>query len=114
MEKESRGKLLTIRVSSSELARWQARAAGSGLVLSDFVRQLLDSHQPKRRRAATADPALLATLGRLNSNINQLARWANTHKSKAEAVPLLAALAAIDKHLFSILPNSNRGEADAD
>lgn len=107
---------MTIRISEDELARWQAQASAAGLSLADLVRERMENRTvgKRRRRIQPADPALLALLGRLNSNINQLARWANAHKSKAEAVPMLAALTSIDKFLSSCRPDPAVADADAD
>ena len=39
--------------------------------------------------------------GRIGSNLNQIARWCNTHCENADAVQVLAALVAIDQALTS-------------
>lgn len=100
-----RPKWVHVMVSEQERAAWQAQAGAAGLTLADLIRKRLgDAREvgraPVRRRAARrADPALLAALGRIGSNLNQVARWANTYKNKAEAVQVLAALVAIEQLL---------------
>jgi hypothetical protein len=100
-----RPKWVHVMVSEQERTAWQAQAGAAGLTLADLIRKRLGDakevgREPIRRRAARrADPALLAALGRIGSNLNQVARWANTYKDKAEAVQVLAALVAIEQLL---------------
>ena len=41
-------------------------------------------------------------LARIGNNLNQIARWANTHKGAAEAVEVLARLVAIERALTAL------------
>lgn len=105
-----RAKWVHVKVTDDERAGWQAQAEAAGLTLADLIRQRLGDARPvnrdpiRRRASRRADPELLAALGRIGSNLNQIARWANTHKSKAEAVQVLAALVSIEQILFSYRP----------
>lgn len=106
---EQRTKWVHVKATPDEQKQWQALAAAQGLTLADLIRQSLDARlvgrDPVRRRAARrADPELLAALGRIGSNLNQIARWANTYKGKAEAVQVLAALVSIEQILSSYRP----------
>lgn len=99
-----------IKGTPDERSAWHAAAASAGVTLSDLMRShpLLATKQVGRARRgmanSTADPALLAGIARIGNNLNQLARWANSYKPAAEAVQVLAALAAIDRQLSSFLP----------
>lgn len=92
-----------VRVSEEERDLWQAMAKEQELTLADLIRQAVGGvktvdREPKRTRASrTADPELLNALSRIGSNLNQIARWANTHKSAASAMEVIAAMAAIEK-----------------
>lgn len=105
-----RAKWVHVKVSDQERAGWQAQAEAAGLTLADLIRQRLGDARPvgrdpvRRRAARRADPELLAALGRIGSNLNQVARWANTYKGKAEAVQVLAALVSIEQILSSYRP----------
>ena len=70
-----------------------------------------------RRASRRADPALLAALGRIGGNLNQVARWANTHKAGADAVQVLAALASIEQMISALHPRrraeNDQGDDDA-
>lgn len=121
---EKRTQWVHVKATPAEHTQWQALAAAQGLTLADLIRQSLDARlvgrDPVRRRAARrADPELLAALGRIGSNLNQIARWANTYKGKAEAVQVLAALVSIEQILSSYRPGAKpltdetEGAADA-
>ncbi|MBC7201820.1 MAG: plasmid mobilization relaxosome protein MobC [Pseudomonas balearica] len=61
-------------------------------------------------KAPEADPALLAALARAGNNLNQIGRWANTYKSNADAVQVLAALVGIEQILSSYRPGVSGAE----
>ena len=95
-----------VKVTPSERAAWKAAAQAEGLTVADLIRKRMgaatEGRAPKRTRAARrADPRLLQAAGRIGSNLNQIARWCNTHCENADAVQVLAALVAIDQALTS-------------
>lgn len=81
--------LLKIRVSSEEHDAIKTTAADAGLTVSDYVRMRL-AHQRVRQTAAERDT--LNHLARIGSNINQIARWANTHAGQMDALDILVRL----------------------
>ena len=91
-----------VRVSPAELAAWRAKAATVGVPLSDLLRQAM-----ARTRAWTA-PALAIErertrqVARIGNNLNQLARWANTHASAVEAVTVIARLMSVERSLLAL------------
>lgn len=107
-----REKWVHIRVDDEEREAWQAQADDIGLTLSDLIRLRMGDARPVhrdpagrrgRRSPPRADPALLTALGRIGSNLNQVARWANTYKDRAEAVQVLAALVGIEQQILQVL-----------
>ena len=56
----------------------------------------------------TADPQLLAALGRIGGNLNQIARQVNTVESDIEKLRAFAELAVIREQLQGILANYDR------
>ena len=42
-------------------------------------------------------------IARIGNNLNQLARWANTHASAAEAVSVIAHLVAFERSLLDVV-----------
>lgn len=94
--------IVKLRVSTDEKSRWEARAQSQRMTLSDYIRASLDTvtvdrPAPQQRMTRKADPVLLSNVGRLGSNLNQIARWANTYKDAAEAAEVLLALVAVEQ-----------------
>jgi hypothetical protein len=85
----SRDFLLKIRVTPEEREAIKATAADAGLTVSDYIRLRL-AHQRVRQTAAERDTA--RQLARIGANINQIARWANTHTSGLQALEVLMRL----------------------
>jgi hypothetical protein len=112
-----RPKWVHVMLSEQERTAWQGQAAVAGLTLADLIRKRLGDAQEvgrdpiKRQAARRADPALLAVLGRIGSNLNQIARWANTYKEKAEAVQVLAVLVSIEQIISFHHPGAKAVEA---
>lgn len=119
---EKRGSWLKVRILPDEKKALKELADSHGMTLSDFVRDKIGSiadqvgRQPKDSKPVRrADPMLLANIGRVGSNLNQIARWANQFKSAADAATILAALVAIEQALLSKVPYRRKpkvGEAD--
>lgn len=80
MPRKARPAPLSIRLPAAERAELDRRAAQAGLSVSGYFRvAALDAPIPGRRRADAAELArLLAAVGKIGSNVNQLAYVANT------------------------------------
>lgn len=113
---------LTIRLAPDELESVRAAAVVAGATMADLARRrLLDAgadlalagvKKPTRRRSyPEADPALLREIARIGNNVNQIARWCNTHQAGIARVELLAQLAALEKAFLSLLPRKAEGRA---
>jgi hypothetical protein len=81
--KRHRTRQLAVRCTPEELAAIQEKAAASGLATGAFARAaMLGGSGPRARRRTTADKEallrVLAQLGRVGNNINQIARRLNT------------------------------------
>jgi hypothetical protein len=50
-----------------------------------------------RIRNREDERARVAMLNRINANLNMIARWVNTHQGAADAVEVVAHLAAIER-----------------
>lgn len=115
----NQAKQIRIRATPEDAARWKQSAESAGLTLSDYFRTGLGA-QPvgrdpvKNRPVRKADPLLLATLGRIAGNLNQIAKWANTHKKTADAVQVLIALRAIEDQIADFKPKYGVKNADPD
>ena len=93
---------IRIRMSPQEKLEWQEKAVYAGVSLSNLVRQAMT----KTRTWTVADRSLIKEqiqqISRIGNNLNQIAKWANTYKSTAEAIEVIAALRAIEQKLNSL------------
>lgn len=84
--------MLKVRVSPEEKARMDDKALACGCSLSDLVRmRVLEC----RLRQTPEEKERLLLLARAGNNLNQLARWANTHKEHLPSVEILLQLDAL-------------------
>lgn len=114
-----RDKWLHLKVSPSERDFLKQAAASRGTTVSDLVRasigQSTTGVTPRDTRPARrSDPALLAALGRIGNNLNQIGRWCNRHQAGADAVQVLASLAAIDRSIKALIPQHPGGRPPKD
>jgi uncharacterized protein (DUF1778 family) len=77
---------LKLRVSRKEKAAIVAKAEAQGQTVTDFLRQRALDY---RLRQTPLEKERVHQLARIGVNLNQLARWANAHKSRAEALACL-------------------------
>ena len=99
---ESRKVWVKIRASEAERAEWHAKACSVGLSLSDLVRRAIGRVRTWTVAHAELERERTRELARIGSNLNQIARWANTHKENAEAVEVVAHLVAIERSLGTL------------
>ncbi len=91
-----------VRLTPAESAAWRAKAEAAGVPLSDLLRRAM-----ARTRTWTAADAAIERernrqVARIGNNLNQLARWANTHRSAARAVTVIANLVAFERLLRKV------------
>ena len=96
-DKRQRGRMLSIRLTDAEAERLLEAAGRAGLSLGGYARQqLLDAPPPRASRRPPIERAelarLLAHIGKVGSNINQLAKWGNSGRLVED--PHLAAASA--------------------
>lgn len=86
---------ITIRLSDKELQELYNRKKGA--TLAGWMRNLGLGATPIKQ----ADPTLVRALGRIGSNLNQIAKHANTHNQLDQEV--LNEISAIRKVLMEII-----------
>ena len=91
-----------VRLAPAELAAWRAKAAAVGVPLSDLLRQAMARTRPWTPADAAVERERTRQVARVGSNLNQLARWANTHPSEAEAVEVVAQLVSVERALLAL------------
>jgi hypothetical protein len=117
---ETRDTHLKIRITQDEKAALKELSKSQGMTLADFIRhqvgqvKTVDREPKKTGEFRRADPMLLANIGRVGSNLNQIARWANRYKSAAEAAGVITALVAIEQSLLLKVPYRRKPKVDGD
>ena len=97
-----RGVWIKIRASQEERTDWHRKAQAAGVSLSALVRRSIGRVRTWTAARVDLERERNRELARIGNNLNQLARWSNTHKSNAEAVEIIAHLVAISEALKSL------------
>ncbi len=90
---------IKVRVSLKEKETIQHKADEQGLSTSDYIRQLTLSY---RLRSNPQQKEALRSIGRIASNINQLARQVNIYKDSINKLHLLTSLSTIEEEIKEI------------
>jgi hypothetical protein len=93
---QTRSAWIKMRVTQEEKEPIAAKAAAQGHTVTDFIRQRALDY---RLRQTPLEKERIRQLARIGVNLNWLARWANIHKSRIEALEVLIALAALERDL---------------
>ena len=97
-ETHARAMAVVIRVHPEERDLLKLNAGLHGLSVSDYVRQTCLG---LRLRRTPEEKRRLRELARIGSNLNQIARWANTYQDSLKAVEVIAALASLETQIES-------------
>ena len=95
-KKDTRTALVKLRVTPAEKEIIIAKAEAQGQTVTDFLRQRALDY---RLRQTPLEKERVRQLARIGVNLNQLARWANVYKSRAETIDVLAALVSLEREL---------------
>ena len=82
--------------------------------LSALIRRAMARTRTWTVPAAAVERERTRQVSRIGNNLNQIARWANTHKEAVEAVEVIAHLIAVKRALASLSPPDDCTDADAD
>ena len=93
---ETRTALVKLRVTPAEKEAIAAKAEAQGQTVTDFIRQRALDY---RLRQTPLEKDHVRQLARIGVNLNQLARWVNVHKSRAEVIDVLVALVSLEREL---------------
>ncbi len=110
-EGDAKEKFIAVRVTERDRERIEAAAREAGLKIGGYLRALaLGSAGPravKRPRVEREQLArILGEIGKIGSNVNQLAKWSNRDKNAASAAELAemrALIAAMRDHVMKAL-----------
>ena len=96
---DHRTAVVRARVTAAEHADWRAKAAAAGVSPSRLLRQAMARTRTWTAAAAEVERERTRQVARIGNNLNQIARWANTHADKADAVEVIAHLVAIEREI---------------
>ena len=96
--KERRSAWIKMRVTPDEKKLIESKASAQGQTVTDFLRQRALDY---RLRQSPLEKERIRQLARIGSNMNQIARWANTYKKRAEAVEVITQLIVLERELHS-------------
>ena len=103
------------RCTQAELAEWRGKAQAAGVSLSALIRQAMSRTHTWTAAARDIERDRSRELARIGNNLNQIARWANRHKHRAEAAQVLVQLAAIERGMTQLrLSGRERGVSHDD
>ena len=94
--KERRSAWIKMRVTPDEKRLIESKASALGQTVTDFLRQRALDY---RLRQSPLEKERIRQLARIGSNMNQIARWANTYKKRAEAVEVITRLILLEREL---------------
>ena len=94
--------IVAVRLTPDESADWRTKAAAAGAPLSALIRRAMARTRTWTVPAAEVERERTRQVSRIGNNLNQIARWANTHKGAAEAVEVIARLVAIERALSAL------------
>ena len=100
-EHNTRSTWIKMRVTPAEKEAIAAKAAAQGQTVTDFIRQRALDY---RLRQTPLEKERVRQLARIGANLNQLARWANTHKTRAEALDVITALVSLENAVRADTP----------
>ena len=96
MKTQNRSAWIKLRVTQTEKEIITAKAEAQGQTVADFLRQRALDY---RLRQTALEKERVRHFARMGSNLNQVARWVNVHKSRADALDVLMALASFEREL---------------
>jgi len=108
----SRPILVAVRLTPDESADWRTKAKAAGVPLSVLIRRAMARTRTWTVPAAEVERERNLQVSRIGNNLNQIARWANTHKGAVEAVEVIGHLIAIKQEVAS-LTLTERTDTDA-
>ena len=99
---EHRTVMVAARVTPAEHAAWREKAAAAGVSPSTLLREAMARTRTWTASARAVERERTRQIARIGNNLNQLARWANTHALTAEAVSVIAHLVSFERSLLAV------------
>ena len=96
MLKEKRNHWIKVRVTEKEKLSINRKAKEQDLTISAFILQRTLNY---RLRRSIKDKQTVMHLAKIGNNLNQIARWANSYKSRADTLMISATLLSLKKQI---------------
>ena len=94
--------MVAARVTPAEHAAWREKAQAAGVSPSELLRRAMGQTRTWTAPARAIERERTRQIARIGNNLNQLARWANTHASAVEAVSVLTRLVSFERSLLAV------------
>jgi Bacterial mobilisation protein (MobC) len=104
---------IKIRLSKEEKFSWQEKAVRAGIPLSTLIREAMGRTRTWTASDRSSLQEQTRQISRIGNNLNQIAKWANTYKSTAEAIEVIEALRAIELALTQLSTNPSSSFPEA-
>ena len=101
--------MLAARVTPAEHAAWREKAAAAGVSPSELLRRAMAQTRTWTAPARAIERERSRQIASIGNNLNQLARWANTHKTATEAVSVTAHLVSFERSLLAVARTGEDG-----
>ena len=98
----SRSVWVKVRATAAERAEWHRRREAPGCRSPIWCGRPIGRVRTWTVAHAELERERTRELARIGSNLNQIARWANTYKEDAEVVEVVAHLVAIERALDTL------------
>ena len=96
MLKEKRNHWIKVRVTEKEKLSINRKAKEQDLTISAFILQRTLNY---RLRRSVKNKQTVMYLAKIGNNLNQIARWANSYKSRADTLMISATLLSLKKQV---------------
>lgn len=90
------------RATNEERDQIRTKAEQVNLSMADFIREALTRATPWTVTDKKIESEKIRQLARIGNNLNQIARFANTHKSGADATEICRHLVSIEHELKKV------------
>lgn len=94
--------MVAARVTPAEHAAWREKAAATGVSPSALLREAMARTRTWTAPALAIESERIRQIARIGNNLNQLAHWANTHRTAAEAVTVIAHVVSFERSLREV------------
>lgn len=89
---------------------WELKAHAAGLNISQLAREAVAKVKITKLQDKVLQKERTHQIAKIGNNLNQIARWANTYKSTAEAVEVITHLVAIESALMALKDIQSQSE----